>query len=155
MVPASITVLGRLPLTPNGKLDRRALPEPERASRPDGPAYAAPRSELEQRLADIWQEVLNLPRVGVEDNFFDLGGHSLLLARLHAALPAIAPRQIPLVELFKYPTIRALAAALADTPASAPAAQSGTRANQRRDALRQQRQARQEHRVTKRGHEDA
>jgi amino acid adenylation domain-containing protein len=155
MVPASITVLGRLPLTPNGKLDRRALPAPERASRPDGQAYAAPRSELEQRLADIWQEVLNLPRVGVEDNFFDLGGHSLLLARLHAALPAIAPRQMPLVELFKYPTIRALAAALADAPASAPAAQSDTRANQRRDALRQQRQARQEHRVTKRGHEDA
>ncbi len=80
MIPGAFVLLDSLPLTPSGKVDRKALPVPER----DGgaPGYQAPRTPLETTIADIWAEVLNLPRVGIHDNFFDLGGHSLLAMQL-------------------------------------------------------------------------
>jgi hypothetical protein len=80
MVPAFLRVLDRLPLTPNGKLDRTALA----ALQAQGSAYQAPRNELEQTLAQIWQEALQLEQVGVHDNFFALGGHSLLATRIRS-----------------------------------------------------------------------
>ncbi len=117
MVPAAFVFLPALPLSPNGKVDVRALPAPERV-RPDlETAYAAPKSELERIIAAVWQEELKVERVGIHDNFFDLGGHSLLLARVHARLREALARDISLVELFKNSTVSALAAAL-----SAPAA---------------------------------
>ncbi|HEX6911460.1 MAG TPA: amino acid adenylation domain-containing protein, partial [Longimicrobium sp.] len=107
MVPAAVVSLAALPLTPAGKLDRRALPAP-----PAGGGGAGPRTGLEARVAAIWGELLGVDGVGVEDNFFDLGGHSLLLIRLQARLSAELGSELPVVELFQHPTVRALAARL-------------------------------------------
>ncbi|MBN0134002.1 hypothetical protein JTL58_34585, partial [Pseudomonas aeruginosa] len=76
MVPAHLLFLERLPLSPNGKVDRKALPAPDASLLQE--AYVAPRSELECQVAAIWQEVLKLQRVSLDDHFFELGGHSLL-----------------------------------------------------------------------------
>ena len=84
MVPQALVVLDRLPLTPNGKLDRRALAQLSVPS-PDS-VYVAPRTPLEEVLADLWRQVLNVDRVGVHDDFYALGGHSLLASRMAARL---------------------------------------------------------------------
>jgi amino acid adenylation domain-containing protein len=80
MIPGALIVLGDLPLTPNGKVDRKALPVPDQAA--SGSDYQAPRTPIETALAEIWADTLKLPRVGIQDNFFDLGGHSLLAVQL-------------------------------------------------------------------------
>jgi amino acid adenylation domain-containing protein len=110
MVPASFTVLPAFPLNPSGKLDRRALPKPERPKVDGG---ARPRSETESVLAAIWCEVLSLPSVPVTESFFDLGGHSLLLARVERRIREEMGREVPLLELFRHPTIETLAGFLA------------------------------------------
>lgn len=108
MVPSAFVSLGALPLTPNGKVDRLALPEPD-GSRPAlEAAYVAPASELEGRIAEVWRRVLGVDRVGRHDNFFDLGGHSLLLVEIHLELRRLMSRPISLVDLFRYPTIESL-----------------------------------------------
>jgi amino acid adenylation domain-containing protein len=108
MVPAAIMTLPSLPLTPSGKVNRQALPAPS-SERPSIAApYVGPRSETEKLIAAIWREVLQLDTVGINDPFFDLGGHSLALARVHVRLNS----DLPLAALFQYPTIAALAAAL-------------------------------------------
>ena len=121
MVPSAFVFLPALPLSPNGKVDARALPAPERVRPELEAAYAAPKSELERIIATVWQEALAVGKVGIHDNFFDLGGHSLLLARVHARLREVLGRDISLVELFKNPTVSSLAAALS-APAAAPEA---------------------------------
>jgi acyl carrier protein len=107
MVPAAFVVLEALPLTPNGKLDRRALPAPEYASAQA--RYEAPRTPAEEVLAEIWAEVLRLERVGVHDNFFDLGGHSLLIMRLLATIQATFDLELSIRTVFSMPTLEALA----------------------------------------------
>jgi len=108
MVPSAFVVLDALPLTPNGKVDRKALPAPERESQVTA-AYVAPGSELEQQLVAVWQDVLGAQRVGVDDNFFDLGGNSLLVTRVHARIKPMFAREVRVVDLFRYPTVRLLA----------------------------------------------
>ena len=109
MVPATFVWLDAFPLTPNGKVDRRALPPPD-GLRPElESAYVAPRSEVERTIATIWQEVLHLEKLGTHDNFFDLGGHSLLMAFVLGKLRAVFPKALSMIDLFKYPTINALA----------------------------------------------
>ncbi|MEZ4236222.1 MAG: AMP-binding protein [Myxococcota bacterium] len=104
---------------PSGKVDVAALPDPVVAAGP----FEAPRSEIQRRVAEVWAQVLGLPRVGVADNFFDLGGHSLLLAKLHAALQRELGSRLSLVDLFRAPTVAAQAARLqGDAPAPAPVA---------------------------------
>jgi AMP-binding enzyme C-terminal domain/Phosphopantetheine attachment site len=114
MVPGPFVVLPALPLTPNGKVDRKALPAPEAppgdvATRGDD-AHMTP---LQRRVAAAWREVLRCDRVGLHDNFFDLGGHSLLLVKLHAALRAELDAGLELVELFQWTTVAGQAARLA------------------------------------------
>lgn len=110
MVPGIFVKLDALPLTPNGKVDRRALPAPEGGVRPVmAVAYVAPQDELEETIAAIWQEVLGVERVGVEDSFFDLGGNSLLMARTQSKLATSLQQEISILDLFKYPTIKSLA----------------------------------------------
>ena len=109
MVPSALVTLDEMPLTVNGKVERQALPAPE-SLRPELEiAYVAPQTELEQIIASIWQEVLHLEKVGIYDNFFDLGGHSLLIVQVHSRLQARLERNISMVEMFKYPTIELLA----------------------------------------------
>jgi hypothetical protein len=114
MLPSAWVWLEALPLTPNGKVDRKALPRPE-AERPElSVAYAAPRSELEQTLAAIWCEILEAGGVGIHDNFFQLGGHSLLGTRLMARIESRLGVVLPLRTLFEAPTVATLAGRLAE-----------------------------------------
>ncbi len=109
MVPIAFVVLERLPLTPNGKVDHKALPAPD-TSRPElDNAFVAPRTAVEQVLAQIWSELLGLTQVGIYDNFFSLGGHSLLATQVVARLRAAFGVELPLRRLFEAPTIGTLA----------------------------------------------
>jgi amino acid adenylation domain-containing protein/non-ribosomal peptide synthase protein (TIGR01720 family) len=110
MIPSHLTVLAQLPLTPNGKIDRKALSQLSANSYQllEGD-FVAPSTREEKLLAGIWAEVLGLERVGIHNNFFDLGGHSLLLIRVQAKLSALFDQKISVVELFEYPTIHSLA----------------------------------------------
>ncbi len=119
MVPAAFVFLPALPVSPNGKVDAKALPAPERLRPELAATYAAPQSELERIIAAVWQEALAVEKVGIHDNFFDLGGHSLLLAKVHTRLREVLERELSLVDLFKNPTVSSLAAALS-RPAPRP-----------------------------------
>ncbi|MFC9281300.1 amino acid adenylation domain-containing protein [Streptomyces collinus] len=120
LVPGSVTCLPALPLLSSGKVDRSALPEPAAPAAPTG-SGAAPGTDLERLLAGLWRDVLELDRVGVHDNFFDLGGTSYGLAAVHARLRERTGGTLPLVALYEYPTIAALARHLADGPGDRPA----------------------------------
>ncbi|HEX3542491.1 MAG TPA: amino acid adenylation domain-containing protein [Acidimicrobiales bacterium] len=110
MLPATFTTLSALPLSPTGKLDRKALPRP--TLRRAGGAKAAPADGLEAAIARIWSEVLNLDGIGMEDNFFDLGGHSLAAARVVARLSELESSALSLRAVFDHPTVQALARAI-------------------------------------------
>jgi amino acid adenylation domain-containing protein len=108
MVPVTFVELDAFPLTPNGKVDRRALPIPDRLRPKLDVAYVAPQSTVERTIAEIWQEALQVEQVGIHDNFFDVGGHSLLLPQMHNKLQAALDGDLSLMDLFNYPTIAAL-----------------------------------------------
>ncbi|UUC47540.1 non-ribosomal peptide synthase/polyketide synthase [Pseudomonas citronellolis] len=110
MVPAQWVFLAELPLTPNGKVDRKALPQPEAVLAQA--AFSAPLGELEETLAAIWSELLGVQRIGREDHFFDLGGHSLLVAQVVSRVRRRLGVQAPLRLLFEQPTLAGFAAAL-------------------------------------------
>ncbi|HEX7242145.1 MAG TPA: phosphopantetheine-binding protein, partial [Longimicrobiaceae bacterium] len=105
MVPSAFVVLEQLPVTSNGKIDRRALPAPERASEEE---YVAPRTAVEELVAEIWAELLRLERVGVTENFFQLGGHSLLATQVVSRLRKTLGIEVPLSAMFEQPTVEAL-----------------------------------------------
>jgi amino acid adenylation domain-containing protein/thioester reductase-like protein len=107
MVPSLLVELDRLPLTSNGKLDKKALPDPDLAA-PAGD-HTAPRNEMEALLTGIWQELLRLERIGVHDDFFALGGHSLLVTRVISAIRKTLHTEVSVRELFLHTTIAALA----------------------------------------------
>ncbi|MFT5289279.1 MAG: amino acid adenylation domain-containing protein [Planctomycetota bacterium] len=105
MVPAVIVPLEAMPLSPNGKVDRKALPEPD-TSRPDVEVpFAAPSTPLEEIVTEIWIDVLGLDRIGVDDPFLDLGGHSLSAVQIQAGLGEVFPFEIPLPEIFETKTV--------------------------------------------------
>jgi FkbM family methyltransferase len=115
MIPSVFAFLDALPLTPNGKIDRRALPAPE-SSRPElQEATVAPWTALEETVAGIWADVLGLPHVGLDDNFFDLGGHSLKATQAISRLRGALQIDLPLRALFETPTVAGLAAVIAAT----------------------------------------
>jgi amino acid adenylation domain-containing protein len=109
MMPTWIVPIGALPTTRHGKVDRAALPDPRAASVDLAAPYVAPSTDLERRIAAVWEAVLERPGVGIHDNFFDVGGNSLLLVRLHARLQKDLGVEISLVELFRYSTVALLA----------------------------------------------
>jgi len=145
MVPSAFVVLDELPLSANGKLDRRGLPVPERGG-DGGRGYEEPVGEVERAVAGVWGEVLKVERVGLDDNFFDLGGHSLLLVRVHERLRQLFPGEdLSVVELFEHPTVRSLATRLggpAKAPSGAPAVDSPTRREEGGQRLARRREAR-------------
>jgi len=113
MVPAHLLVLAQMPLTPNGKLDRKALPAPD-ASQAQR-SYQAPRNDLEAQLVQIWQAVLKLDQVGVHDNFFDLGGHSLQVVVMLARVRAQLGVEVAVKDFYALDSLEALARSLEDT----------------------------------------
>jgi acyl carrier protein len=118
MVPSAFVSLDLLPLSPNGKLDRKALPAPDQ-SRPElQETYTAPRTSTEEKLTHIWTEVLKLDQVGIRDNFFDLGGHSLMATQLISRIRDAFKVDLPLRALFENPTILGIAERLQEFGAS-------------------------------------
>src|SRR5436853_2756037 len=105
MVPAAFVLLEALPLTANGKVDRRALAAPDRSRPGLARAFVPPSTPVEQELAAIWRELLGVDQVGVHDDFFDLGGHSLLLTQLRSRIQQSFQVKLSLAALFKTPTI--------------------------------------------------
>jgi acyl carrier protein len=112
MVPSVFMFLESLPLTPNGKLDRKALPAPDQTRPELDETYTAPRTPVEELLAQIWSDVLKLDKVGIHDNFFDLGGHSLLATQVVSRIRDAFQIDIPLRTLFEKPTVEELAIAI-------------------------------------------
>lgn len=140
MVPSAFMLLDALPLLPNGKVDRRALPVPE-SLRPIAAVYEAPKSEMERAIAQVWQAALKLEKVGVNDNFFDLGGHSLLMVLVTKKLNEVLERNFSVVELFQHPTINSLAQYLADkTEEKSHFDSLSARVSKQREILARQRQ---------------
>ncbi|HEX5759074.1 MAG TPA: amino acid adenylation domain-containing protein [Thermoanaerobaculia bacterium] len=115
MVPVVYLDLPALPRTASGKVDRRALPEPRGVHPAGGDGYVAPASELERRIAAVWRDLLGVERIGAADNFFELGAHSLLLVRAHGRLRQALGRELTVVDLFRHPTVGALARHLGST----------------------------------------
>lgn len=131
MRPKTLSVLQAFPLTPNRKIDRRALPELEASeAAPRPPAEAD--SQLEKEIASIWQEVLGVPVSGTSDNFFDLGGHSLLVIQVQRRLREVTGREISITDMFRLPTISALAAHLNGSLTRTAVSDGLSRANARR-----------------------
>ncbi|MFC0215901.1 non-ribosomal peptide synthase/polyketide synthase [Paenibacillus chartarius] len=112
MVPSYFIQLEAFPLTPNGKIDRRALPVPDHTAGGSATEYAAPRTELEHKLAAIWQSVLGVDRVGVHDHYFELGGDSLKAMLIMAGIYKQFGVELPLRELFEKLTVAGLAGSL-------------------------------------------
>jgi hypothetical protein len=139
-VPAVFVFLQEMPLSPNGKLDRKALPPPDASSLQKRP-YVAPRNETEVALHEIWCAVLKLQNVGVHDNFFEIGGHSLHVPTIASRIEVRMNRKVPLVALFTYPTIIAMAQYLSDAIESPIDRQHALKkGTERRLGLRQARQ---------------
>jgi amino acid adenylation domain-containing protein len=109
MVPAYIVLLDALPLTPNGKVDRRSLPSPAEVPVAPENGFVAPRTHVERQIAHVWQDVLGIETVGVHDNFFDLGGHSLLMVRVHGHVCEALGADLSITDMFRFPTVSTLA----------------------------------------------
>jgi acyl carrier protein len=140
LVPALWVRLDALPLSANGKVDRKALPLPEAAPAETRPAaaWAPPETAIEQALADIVAEVLGVARVGLHDNFFDLGASSVHIVRVHNALRERLGTEIPIVEMFNHPSVSHLARRLAPAAtAPDPGAERNERLREGKDWRRQ------------------
>ncbi len=109
MVPSFIVLLDALPLTPNGKVNRKKLPSPSGQCLSSKSNFIPPRTHVEKQIARLWQEVLHVETVGVHDNFFDLGGHSLLVVRLHERVCETLGADLSVTDLFRFPTVSTLA----------------------------------------------
>lgn len=142
MIPSAFVRLDAWPLLPNGKINRRALPEPSEANLSREAVYVAPRTEMERTVANIWQELFGLEQISVDSNFFELGGHSLIMVRVHSRLREILRREIPLIDLFRFPTINSLAKSLSGEQEDDASSQKiNERAGRQRAAASRQRQA--------------
>nr|NIT60074.1 amino acid adenylation domain-containing protein [Fodinibius sp.]NIY28657.1 amino acid adenylation domain-containing protein [Fodinibius sp.] len=136
MVPSSFIFLDELPLTPNGKIDRQALPASE-GHRPElTTTYVAPRTEIERTIAAVCQQVLHIDKVGLHDNFFDLGAHSFLLTEIHSKLRNLLNKEISLIDMFKYPTVSSLVRYFSDETDVPSLQQSKDRAETRKRLMK-------------------
>ena len=151
MVPATLMILSALPLTPNGKIDRRALPPPEPVMR--SLSLEMPQTKVEKLIAEVGQKILLLEEVGLDDNFFDLGGTSLRLVQVREKLQIIFTKKLSMVEMFQHPTVRALSQLLSEQEFQTPDAlkSDAERAELRSTqvSLNQQRHIRQQYRSAK------
>lgn len=118
MMPSAIVVMPELPKNANGKIDRNALPAPTYEDSPR--IMVPPRTSLEHQLVDLWRSVLGVEAIGITDDFFELGGHSLLVMRLFSELEVLFDQRLPLVEIFKAPSIEQMAERLAQITSDSP-----------------------------------
>jgi amino acid adenylation domain-containing protein len=137
MVPAHFVFLTKLPLTQNGKIDRAALPAPSAERARMEQAFNAPSTATERGIARIYQQILNVDKIGIDDDFFDLGGNSLTLAQAHSHLTKLVGRNFSVAELFVHTTVRKLAASLDQSaPQKLPQQELLSRAQRQRQAIR-------------------
>jgi amino acid adenylation domain-containing protein len=146
MIPSIFMFLDSLPLA-NGKLDRKALPKPDDIRPNLSQQYVHSRNEIEQSLVRIWEELLKVHPVGVHDNFFDLGGHSLLLSAVHNKLRGLSKQDISIIDVLSHPTISSLARFLSKGEIGWTSAQGLERAESRRANMGRHKQFRREHRA--------
>jgi acyl carrier protein len=141
MIPAEFVIVERMPLTSNCKVDRLELLNMKVSSLESDTAFMSPTTEVEQIIAEIWKDLLQVDRVDVEESFFHLGGHSLLLARIQSRLKEVLNEDIPIISFFKYPTIRSLAEHLKQTQVAPRSFQRNIdRAQARREAAKRRSQ---------------
>jgi acyl carrier protein len=114
MIPSYFVKIKQIPLTSSNKVDRRALPEPETYRPQLETAFLESATGMEKLIAGIWQEVLNLDKIGINDNFFDLGGNSLSLVKVIVKMRKVLEREIPTVMMLRYPTVHLLAQHIMD-----------------------------------------
>ena len=149
MVPAFIVSLEQLPLTSNGKVNRKALPKPEGMG--DRTSVVLPQTQLERQIAQIWADLLGVSTIGLHDNFFDLGGHSLLMVQVQAQLQTQLQRELNIVDLFQFPTIAQLASHWQHQPTQVSATEQAQQRTEVRMAqqstLQQRRSVRQQFRT--------
>jgi natural product biosynthesis luciferase-like monooxygenase protein len=136
MVPSAFVMMPSFPQTSNAKVDRKALPAPDGIRLETGTPFAPPKGGLEQTIAGVWKSVLKLERVGVHDNFFDIGGHSLLMAQVHGQLHELLHADLPLIKMLEHPTISSLARYLGESSAGPSATtRNAERAEKQRQVL--------------------
>jgi len=136
MVPSHVVRLEALPMTPNGKVDRRALPDPGSDAPAEPTAESRPANVIEESIAGVWRDLLRIPQVSRDANFFDLGGHSLLAVQVHRRLKELFPeRTLSITDLFRFPTIATLAAFLGGGAADGRLEDVSARGEARRTAL--------------------
>ncbi|HJP92757.1 MAG TPA: amino acid adenylation domain-containing protein [Pyrinomonadaceae bacterium] len=141
MIPSAYVSLSALPLTVNGKVDRQKLPDPQENSSALSIKYEAPCTDTERTIASIWREELQLEKVGIHDNFFDLGGSSLIMVRVFDRLQTTFGNRLKMVELFRHPTIATLAKHLSqDQPQAFSQARVDNLVNRQKEARSQRRQ---------------
>jgi amino acid adenylation domain-containing protein len=139
MIPAAFVQLAAVPLSPNGKVDRKALPAPVISSS----TATQTSTELERSISELWQRILRVERIGLDDNFFDLGGDSLLLVAVHSNLQKTLQTEIPVTDLFEFTTIRTLASHLGEKQSTRPSfSEAEHRAQKQREAFERQRELR-------------
>jgi len=143
MVPEEFVMLEKMPLTPNGKIDRKALPKPEKRQRTGQEDFVAPANETEQEIAQVFQEMLNLEKIGTNDNFFSLGANSLLIAQANNRLNQRLDQKVSLVAMYRFPTIAKLVEHLSGSSDEKKSTASGVdRAEKRKAAAAKRRKTR-------------
>lgn len=147
MIPNEFIILDAMPLTPNGKINRKALPKPEKRQRVVKEEFVAPESDIEQTIATVFQEMLNLETIGTKDNFFSLGANSLLIAQANNRLSQRLERNVSLVAMYRFPTIEKLAEYLSGKSDNQQSAKAGAdRAEKRKAAAAARRNQRRSRR---------
>ena len=148
MVPALYVSLEKLPLTPNGKVDRKQLPAPQGIGRSSAKEFVAPAGGVEQTVAQIWKDILHAEQIGVDDNFFDFGGHSLQVVQVQNRLRETLGVDVPVLKLFQFPTVRTLAKFIGEQQGAKGGADSFRAKIEERTKLRQNAIARRRAAVT-------
>lgn len=142
MVPDTFIMLDALPLTPNGKIDRNSLPAPEKRQRQIEEEFVAPESDIEQTIASVLQEMLNLEKIGTKDNFFNMGANSLLIVQANNRLSQRLERKVSLVSMYRYPTIASLADYLSGASDQKQSSEEGQKRGEKRKAAQASRRRR-------------
>jgi natural product biosynthesis luciferase-like monooxygenase protein len=142
MVPSVIAQLPSFPLTPNGKIDRKALKPPTQRVQAGDKTAEAPHGELESSIADVWERVLQISSVGRDQNFFDIGGHSLLAVQVHRTLRETLEQPVSLTDMYRFPTIASLARFLGGDGPARTIGQAKDRGARRREAMSRRRKVR-------------